>query len=107
MLEIIQNALLSFENYHNSIYKMETYKQIFTYKNTSKEDYHFKLESLDTSRTLNHNMVIDNVRILNRLCKQNNIPKVYDEIISTKQPYRRYIADAVLNYVENIINKRI
>ena len=35
-----------------------------------------------------------------------NIPPDYDGTVSYEQPYRRQVADAVLNYVQEIILKR-
>ena len=85
---------------------METYKLLFGYDNTSREDYQNELMFLDRSRTMAHNEVISNIRILNKLCEQYSIPPVYYEVISTEKPYRVKIADAVLAYVTNEIENR-
>ena len=44
--------------------------------------------------------------MLNRIASMTNIPPDYDGTVSYEQPYRRQVADAVLNYVQEIILKR-
>ena len=57
-------------------------------------------------RTVIHNSVIANVNLLNRLAEKNGLHPVYDGIVSEERPYRREIANAVLDYVESIIKNR-
>ncbi len=61
---------------------------------------------MDKSRTTNHNSVLGNVNLLNRLANMNNLPPVYDGIVSHDRPYRREVANAVLEYVEKIVKSR-
>lgn len=103
---LIQECLMSFSKYFDSIYFMETYAKIFGYGNVDKEEYQQEVMSLDKERTSNHNRVISSVSILNRLCENNEIPLIYDGVISEEKPFRREIADACLGYVVAVIQNR-
>ena len=70
------------------------------------EEYKDNVSKLDKMRTVNHNSVIANVNLLNRLAEKNGLQPVYDGIVSEERPYRREIANAVLDYVESIIKNR-
>lgn len=104
-LKIIERSILTFEDYHNAIYKMELWMKIYSNSITGQE-YKDNVSKLDKMRTVNHNSVLANVNLLNRLAEKNNLPPVYDGIVSEKRPYRREVANAVLEYVESIIKNR-
>ena len=106
VLNIIYDALESFEEYHSVIYRMETWMKVYSYKSTDKEAYQFKVEEMDKRRTACHNAVLISVNVLNRLATQEGLPLVYDGVISEERPHRREVADAVLEYVEDIIKMR-
>jgi len=106
MLDIIFNALSDFEDYHRRIYEMETKLKVYTPKSMNPEDYRDMRETLDRSRTSQHNMVIMNVGMLNRFAESENIPLIYEGTVSEERPYRRELANAVLAYVEEIIKNR-
>ena len=105
LLEIIQDALRSFEEYHTAIYSMEIRKQLLA-GTVDALQYQEEIGEMDRRRTSSHNAVISNISLLNRLAEQAGLPPVYDGVISRDQPYRRQIADAVLNYVRDIILAR-
>ena len=105
LLEIIQDALRSFEDYHNSIYTMEIRKQLLA-GTADPLQYQEEVKEMDRRRTANHNAVISNISMLNRLAEQAGLPPVYNGVISRDHPYRRQIADAVLDYVREIILAR-
>lgn len=106
MLDIIFNALGDFEDYHRRIYEMETKLKVYAPKSMNPEDYRDMRETLDRSRTSQHNMVIMNVGMLNRFAESENIPLIYEGTVSEERPYRRELANAVLAYVEEIIKNR-
>lgn len=106
-IRLIQDGLLSFESYHSAIYRMESYTKLFDYENTEKEDYQAEFTGFDKTRTLCHNSVIANLKILNRLCERNSIPLIYDGELSENRPYRIEIADAVLTYTEEVVKNRL
>lgn len=105
MLKIIERNLMSFEEYHHAIIEMETWIQVYS-GNVSTEVYQEKVSLLDKRRTSEHNSVLDDVNLLNRLAEKNNLPLVYEGIISHERPYRREVANAVLEYVDEIIKNR-
>jgi len=105
MLDIIFGALSAFEEYHSAIFNMET--KIMVYRNTlDGEEYQNLVKKLDKNRTINHNSVLSSVNILNRLANSNALPMVYDGIVSEERPYRRDVANAVLEYIEQVIKNR-
>lgn len=104
-LGIIERCLKSFMLYHQSIYEMEIWIRVFG-RNTDTPDYKDKFSRLDKYRTSCHNSVLGNVNMLNRLAEKNGLDAVYDGIVSEERPYRREVANAVLEYVEYIIENR-
>lgn len=105
ILNAISRAISSFEEYHDTIFKMELWMKVFS-KTVSAAEYQDNVSRLDKLRTANHNAVLGNVNLLNRLAEKNNLEPVYDGIVSHERPYRREVANAVLEYVENIIKNR-
>lgn len=103
LLEAVQDALLSFEDYHRSIYSMEIRKRLLFPDAPQHRD---EIMAMDQNRTLNHNSVLANVRMLNRMAQMAGLPPVYDGIVSEEQPFRREVADAVLAFVQEIILER-
>ncbi len=106
LLNILYSSIKSFEEYHLAIYEMESWMKVFSYKSIDKEEYQSKVTDMDIRRTMCHNSVLSSVNILNRLATKENFPLVYDGIVSEERPYRREVANAVLEYVENIIKNR-
>lgn len=104
--DLISGALKSFHEYHAAIYEMETAKTLLSAKGEDPEKYRQSIQSLDRARTVCHNAVLANVNILNRMAENAKLPLVYEGIISEAHPYRREVADAVLNYIRNIVLER-
>ena len=105
VIKSIERCIMSFEEYHSSIYKMETWMKIYG-NNSSKEEHKDTIANLDKSRTLQHNTLLGNVNLLNRLAEKKKLPLVYDGIISHERPYRREVANSVLEYIDFTINNR-
>lgn len=105
LLEAIQDALLSFEEYHRSIYTMEIRKTLLA-DTVDPRAYQEEVGSMDRARTASHNSVLANVNMLNRIASLSGMPPVYDGIVSEEHPYRRQVADAVLHFVQDIILER-
>jgi hypothetical protein len=104
-LEMIQSCVKSFHDYHKVIYDMETFIR-FKDKDMSREDYQYTFTNYDTRRTTCHNIVIQNIGILNRMAKSYGLEPVYTGEVSTQKPYRRILANEVLEYVEQIVKDR-
>ena len=105
LLQAIQDALDSFEKYHAAIYSMETRKKILIHT-ADTQNYQEEISAMDRKRTSCHNAVLANVSMLNRMAAMAGLPPVYEGVISEDQPYRRQVADAVLEYVHKIIQDR-
>ena len=105
ILKTVDRCLASFEDYHTAIVKMETWLLLYS-RTVSGAEYQAEVTRLDKARTTAHNSVIGNVSLLNRLAEKNGLPAVYDGTVSREQPYRRELANAVLDYVESIIQNR-
>ena len=80
--------------------------KIYSYKSVDKEEYQSKVTEMDRRRTMCHNSVLSSVNILNRLATKENLPLVYEGTVSNERPYRRDVANAVLEYVDNVIINR-
>ena len=106
ILNTIERCLISFEEYHSQIYKLEICMKIFSNGNVDKDNYKVKIEELDKSRTTYHNALLGNVNVLNRLAEKNTLPPFYDGKVSQDRPYRREVANGVLQYDEKIVENR-
>ena len=107
MLDIITGALDSFEKYHQAIYKLGIQRKLFTQGAMSTETYRVLIPDLDSVRTRNHNALLSDVRLLNRLAEQNGLSPFYDGPVSEERPIRTWVADAVLDFVRQVIKDRI
>ncbi len=105
LLEAIEDALKSFEEYHTAIYSMEVRKKLLIHTAEPRK-YQEEMMDLDRHRTSCHNDVLANLSLLNQIAASAGLPPVYDGTISREQPYRRQAADAVLGYVQEIILER-
>lgn len=106
MMDFIWEAIESFEAYHRSIYTMEMRLVTIKSDNIERIDYQDLVTSLDKFRSECHNTVILNVNILNRIAGREKQTPVYAGIVSEDKPYRRELANAVLAYVESVIQNR-
>lgn len=106
LLDILYDALKSFEEYHFAVYSMEAWTEVYSYKALEKAEYQDQVTEMDRRRTVCHNAVLSSVNILNRFAEEKNLPLVYDGTVSEDIPYRKEVADAVLEYVENKVRKR-
>ena len=73
----------------------------------SSEAYRSMIPELDSVRSKNHNAMLSEVNLLNRLARQNNLPLFYDGEVSEEKPIRTWVADAVLEYVQQVIDDRV
>lgn len=105
VMDTIRNTIMEFEEYHYAIYKMEHFIK-FREKDMDAEEYRDKMTELDSNRTRKHNSIITGMKIMNRLAEQQNLVPVYDGVVSEERPYRREVANAVLEYVEQVIKSR-
>ena len=107
LLEVIVDALESFEKYHQSVYKLEIRRMLYASGAMSAETYREVIPELDSVRTANHNVLLSEVTLLNRLAKQDGLPLFCEGEISGERPVRTRVADAVLAFVRQVISDRI
>ena len=107
ILEEIESALMTFESYHRAIYELEIKRRLYSGSAVEGDAYREMLTRLDKTRTINHNALLSQVNNLNRIAAEVNLPPFYDGIVSEERPYRREVANAVLDYVRRIIVERI
>ncbi len=107
ILETIESALMDFESYHRAIYELEVKRRLYSGGAMEGETYREMITRLDKTRTIKHNTLLTQVNILNRIAAEVNLPPFYDGTVSEERPYRRNVADAVLDYVQRIIVERM
>ncbi len=107
IVQLIVDCLESFESYHKAIYTLEIRRDLFSRGAMDSETYRDLIPHLDQIRSGNHNTVISNVRMLNRLAEQAGLKPFYDDIVSEERPYRTELADAILDLVREIIDSRV
>ena len=71
------------------------------------ETYQEVIPEPDQIRTRNHNALIGEVKLLNRLTGLEKLPPVYDGEVSEERPMRTMVGDAALEYVRQIILDRV
>lgn len=105
-LEMIVSSIETFEDYHRAIYRLEITRRLFSCNAIDSDTYRSDTVERDRARTVNHNAVIAQVNFLNRLAQEANLPPFYDGIVSEERPYRREVANAVLEFVRDVIVNR-
>ncbi len=106
-LDFIFDCLMTFEQYHYSVITMELHRKLYSTAAICREDYQYMISTDDKARTLSHNNVLGMVNALNRMAVKEGISAVYDGVVSEDRPYRREVANAVFDYIDEIIKKRI
>lgn len=98
----LTETLLSFSKYASAIYELEVYMLI-----NGKEANPDEHKRLDDKRSHAHDSVISHLEGLAGFCRIYDIPPVYSGALSRERPYRVDIADAVLAYVNDVLEKRV
>lgn len=106
-LDTIVKAIELFESYHEAIYRLEITRRLFSCAAIDPEVYRAENVRRDRTRTVNHNAVIAQVNLLNRMAAEANLPPLYDGVVSEEKPYRRQLANAVLDFVGDVIANRL
>ena len=106
VLELMDQILTSFQQYHAAIYQLELQVKLYSHGGMDADAYRNAVAELDAGRTIHHNAVIANVRILNRIAGRYDLPPFYEGVVSEERPHRREVANAVLEYVETVVRDR-
>ena len=105
LLDIIFDIFKSFEDYHKAIIEMELKLKVYS-ASMEREEYQSTVTELDKKRTMFHNSVLTGVNMLNRMAEQAGIEHIYSGTISKERPYRREVANAVLSFLQRVIDNR-
>ena len=106
-IEMIVKALETFEQYHQAIYTLEITRRLYSCKAIDSDEYRDQTTLKDRTRNVTHNALLGQVNFLNRLAEEAGIPPFYDGIVSEERPYRREVANAVLEFVRQVIIDRV
>ena len=106
-LEIITMAFETFESYHQAIYQLEITRRLNACGALDGNGYREQFQAQDATRTRNHNALLAQVNMLNRLADEASLPPFYDGEVSEEKPIRRQVADAILEFVRQVIVERI
>ena len=106
-LKMIVSTLNAFESYHQAIYQLEITRKLFANGAMDGQDYREQCELQDTTRTRNHDALLDGITMLNRMAAEAGLEPLYDGEVSREQPIRRQVADAVLEFVNHVMLERI
>lgn len=107
LLEFFSDCLASFRAYQSAIVEMEGWMKLYRPKTLGTQTYQDRRASLDDARTHCHNAVLANVSALNRIAAAQGLEPVYGGTVSQEQPYRRQVADAVLDYLHTLLEERL
>ena len=102
----IVHAMETFEDYHNAIYRLEITRRLFSCNAIESETYRSNTVERDRLRTYNHNAVIAQVNLLNRMAEEASLPPFYEGVVSEEKPYRRELANAILGFIQEVIVNR-
>ena len=106
-IEMIVKALETFEQYHQAIDTLEITRRLYSCKAIDSDEYRDQTTLKDRTRNVTHNALLGQVNFLNRLAEEAGVPPFYDGIVSEERPYRREVANAVLEFVRQVIIDRV
>lgn len=106
-LDMIVMSLDAFEDYHQAIYQLEITRKLYANGAMDGDTYREQLQSRDVTRTRNHNALLAHVNLLNRLAEEARLPPFYEGEVSEEKPIRRQVADAILEFVRQVMIERI
>lgn len=105
-IKAIVHAMETFEDYQNAIYRLEITRRLFSCNAIESETYRSDTVERDRLRTYNHNAVIAQVNLLNRMAEEASLPPFYGGVVSEEKPYRRELANAILDFIWEVIVNR-
>ena len=105
-LDMIYDIFKGFEEYHKKIMNMEIKIKLYPAGVLESDEYQSMVTELDKQRTIQHDSLLTGINILNRMAEMKGIEPVYSGTVSREKPYRREVANAVLDYLQDIIENR-
>ncbi len=105
-LELMQSILDVMADYHRAIIRESACYLLFSQAPGDQRPFLDEHQRYDQARTSAHNLLLQNVRILNKLAQLHGLPALYTGEISERQPFRRQVADAALGLLQEMIASR-
>lgn len=100
-LELMEDLISSASDYVRRVNVLEIGLMVGKYSKEGSE-YREYIEKLDKLRSSAHNALITNVKIINRLCKNNDLPLIY----SGNEEDRIQVAEFAKQVVEELFSTR-
>ncbi len=100
-LDIMEELIESASDYVRRVNVLEIGLMVGRY-NKEGSEYREYIEKLDKQRSNAHNALISNVKIINRLCRKNNLPPIY----RGNEDERIEVAEFAQKVVEELFNTR-
>ena len=100
-LELMEDLISSASDYVRRVNVLEIGLMVGKY-NKEGDEYREYIEKLDKLRSSAHNALITNVKIINRLCKNNDLPLIY----SGNEEDRIKVAEFAKQVVEELFTTR-
>lgn len=105
-LKAISDFFKLASEYHAAILEMEAWMKLNDSTTLDREEYQAKRMELDKQRRSKHNLLLIQVSMLNRIANNAGLEPIYDGTISEDRPYRRQVANAVLAFIETLVQER-
>lgn len=77
LLDVIEDLIQSAVEYIRKVTYLES-ALIVSAKNKSGVEYRDYIQKLDENRSISHNALISNVKVVNRICKKYSLPLIYE-----------------------------
>ncbi|WP_411682902.1 DUF3232 domain-containing protein [Clostridium thailandense] len=100
-LDIMEDLIESASDYVRRVNVLEIGLMVGRY-NKEGSEYREYIEKLDKQRSNAHNALISNVKIINRLCRKNNLQPIYQG----NEEERIEVAEFAQKVVEELFNTR-
>ena len=100
-LDLMEDLISSASDYVRRVNVLEIGLMVGKY-NKEGSEYREYIEKLDKLRSSAHNALITNVKIINRLCKNNDLPPIYDG----DEEERIKVAEFAKQVVEELFSTR-
>jgi hypothetical protein len=100
-LDIMEELINTASDYVRRVNVLEIGLMVGKY-NKEGNEYREYIEKLDKQRSATHNILISNVKIINRLCRKNNLAVIYDG----NEEERIEVAEFAQKVVEELFSTR-
>lgn len=100
-LDIMEELISTASDYIRRVNVLEIGIMVGKY-NKDGNEYREYIEKLDKQRSEAHNILMSNAKIINRLCKKNNLPLIYEN----NEEERTEVAEYAQKVVDELFSTR-